>query len=679
MPISCKGSFYSDSGNSFQKGRDEQLDENEKRVPGTKQYEHDHRSKTVTKPQEQVIGKQRMLNILAVVIVVLFMTLLCILYRGNNRKKFVSQPLDKKKTLGTVKQHMATLQGLCNIGLRNGNGSPTENHFRQLATGSCNHHCLSGAGQYSQYKGLIMIDDNSVLSIIRTLAFRWGILIALTLTLSITASAQRQKADSLKALLPGKTDLERADIFYELAYAYGELDYRLAANYCDRSFHFAKLSGDSLRIVKAARIKASIFRRLEKMDSSICLGLEMLPIASRNHYHSEVKKILRGLSVANIFKANYDLGLQYNFELLRMTEQDHDSSEQQFALNNIGLIYYKLSDHKKALHYFLRALDANTSEGREQTKLLLNLSLCYSHLQDFLQAREYLRKSFDYSQSNGLIIEGLDARGTFYYFKGDLDSAETDYLHSYLLAKRANSERYQLMLAFELASTYIKRNQDQQARRYLYEAKSLTQKTAFKYEKLALYSQLAMLPERRGDQRKRVFHQEQYIYYYDSLYNRTMMNNVTKIESEFLERRNKNRITAQDQLLELHDQVIMRKRLLNILAAVIAALLMMLLYILYRSNNQKRFVNQLLDQKVKERTEMLEASCLMTKQMVDTHDAGVAKVLRDVKQQMATLSGLCDVGLKDGNGSLTEKHLRQIALVQKNVFEALDKNTAYTY
>lgn len=513
----------------------------------------------------------------------------------------------------------------------------------------------------------------SVVLITRAFAFRWAMLIVLTSILLITASAQQQKTDSLKTLLPGKTDLERADIFYGLAHAYGELDYRLAATYCDRSFHFAELSGDSLRMVKAARIKGSIFRRLEEMDSSIRLGLEILPIASRNHYNEEVKKILRGLALAYTYKGNYDLGLKYNFELLRLIEQDHDSSERQFALNNIGLVYYKLEDHKKAIHYFLRAVDASALEGPERTKMLLNISLSYSRQQDLLRAREYLQKSFGCSQSNELMIEKLHARGVFHYFNEDLDSAEADYLRSYLLAKRSNNERFQMVLAFELASTYFKRNQASQARRYLYEAALLVRKTPFKYEKLALYLQLSILSKTEGDQRKRVFHQKQFIDYYDSLYNRTMMNNLAKIEGEFQERSNKNRITEQEQLLELQDQVIRRQRILNILVVVTAVLLIMLLYILYRSNNRKRFLNQLLDQKVKERTEMLKASCLMTKRMVDAHDAGVAKILKGVKQQMATLSGLCVIGLRERNGSLTERHLRRIALVQKNVFQALDR------
>lgn len=492
--------------------------------------------------------------------------------------------------------------------------------------------------------------------------------------LPVLSFAQQQKTDSLKACLPGETDLERADIFYELAYAYGELDYRLAATYCDQSFRFAKRSGDSLRIVKAARIKASIFRRLEQMDSSIRLGLEMLPIASRNHYHEEVKKILRGLALAYTYKGSYDLGMKYNFESLRMIEQDHDSKEQGFVLNNIGLIYYKIGNHSKARQYFLRALEVNAGT-HEEPRIYLNLSLCCSYVRDFSNARKYLQKGFAHSQSNGqgtLAMEGLAASAIFHFLNASLDSAEMYYLRAYSLAKRMDSERFQLILTIGLAEVYLKRNEVSRAEQYLSEVKSLMQKTSFYHELTWLYYNLSELYKKTGDQRRRVLCQENYIHYKDSVYNRTVMN-MAKIESEFQERSNKNKISGQEQLLELQEQVIRRQRVLNILSVVVAVLLMTLLYIFYRSNNRKKFVSQLLDRKIKERTEMLEASCLMTKRMVDERDAGVAKVLGDVKQQMATLSGLCVTGQRERSGSFTERYFRRIALVQKNVFEALDR------
>src|SRR5687767_5699503 len=113
------------------------------------------------------------------------------------------------------------------------------------------------------------------------------LLLILMLFLVTSAVAQQRKIDSLKSLLPGDTDLDRADIFYELAYEYVDFIDTLGVQYGERSFQLAKKIGDSLRMVKAGRIKATAFRRLGEMDSALTLGLRILPMASQKHYNQE--------------------------------------------------------------------------------------------------------------------------------------------------------------------------------------------------------------------------------------------------------------------------------------------------------------------------------------------------------------------------------------------------------
>lgn len=495
--------------------------------------------------------------------------------------------------------------------------------------------------------------------------------------LTITSHAQQQRIDSLKALLPGKPDSVCTKILYELAYEYVDFNDSLGALYGARSFECARRIGDSLGMVKAARIRAAAFRRLEELDSSLRLGLEMLPIASRNHYNDEVKKILRGLALAYSFKANFDRGLQYQFELLRITEQDGDSAERAFALNNIGMVYMRLLNYKKALHYFHRSLAIDPPLYEiNMTTVLLNTSLCYSQLRDFEKAREYLQKGFDKSQSinvGTIAIEGLNVKGSFYLPKGDLDSAEIFFLRSFALAKDSPNERYQLVVIFNLAQVCLDRSQLFKAEQYLLEAESLLQKTPFRYEVRDIYSRLSILYKRIGNRHKRILSQEKYIQYSDSIFNRTTLSNLMKVESEFHERRNKARITQQEQVLALRDEVINRQQVVNILVSIVAALLITLLYILYRSNRQKKFTNQLLEQKVQTRTQALELSYTMFKQTLGAKEAVLTKTLSIVRQHLATLSGLCVVGLIETSGSTAEQCLQQLSREATHTLVILDQ------
>jgi tetratricopeptide (TPR) repeat protein len=492
-----------------------------------------------------------------------------------------------------------------------------------------------------------------------------------------TVAAQPQrKIDSLRSLLPGQTDEQRADIFYEMAYQYVDFVDTLGVQYGEKSFQLAKKIGDSLRMVKAGRIKDTAFRRLEEMDSAITLGLQLLSIAKRNHYNTEVKQILRGIGVAYILKGKYDFGLGYNFELLKVTEQDKDSVEMRLALSNIGLIYYKLANYRKALQYYHRALDVKSPlEKYPHTTALLNISLCYSMLKDSVRAREFLKKGIDSFQPpwhNTLMFEVLRACGVFHFYKGDLDIAEIYYLRSYSLAKVSGHQRNQLIVVFDLAETYFQRNKIPQVIKYLSEAESVMQDSPFGHELVWLYSSFFSFYKKTGDVKRMAFYQNKYIQLTDSIYGQRLTNNLMKIESDYLERKNKARIIEQEGLLTLKDEMIKWQTALNILIAIIAALLGSLLYVLYRSNRQRRSVNRLLELKVKERTAELEASYLILKQSFEEEDVAITETFMQIKGSAGVIKGLCTSGLETEHAE-PKKCLEEISRLTGRVSAVLNR------
>ena len=122
------------------------------------------------------------------------------------------------------------------------------------------------------------------------------ILLLLLILTAQNGSCQNPIIDSLESILPGKSDDQRIDILYELAYQYGDMDNVKSLEYGNQALKSAKKLGDSLRIVKAGRIKSYIYRRINEMDSSLILSSEILPIARRNKYTVELKSILNGLA-----------------------------------------------------------------------------------------------------------------------------------------------------------------------------------------------------------------------------------------------------------------------------------------------------------------------------------------------------------------------------------------------
>jgi tetratricopeptide (TPR) repeat protein len=511
---------------------------------------------------------------------------------------------------------------------------------------------------------------------LQCLALKIMVLLALQGVSGPVAAQSQRKIDSLKSLLPGKSDQERADIYHELAVAYSDVDYVLLVSYARQSFQCAKRTGDSLRIVRAGRSKAAAFRRLGELDSALTLGLEMLPIAMRNSYDQERKKILRGIALGYTFKADFASGLRYNLELLKITEQDNDSLEMRHALSNIGLIYYKLANHKKALQYYSRSLDVKSSFDKYPgTTTLLNMSLCYTVLGDFAQASEFLKRGLEACQPEcpgAFMTEWFFASGRLHYYKENLDSAEAYYLRAYSLAKNLGNERYQLVVARDLIDIYYQWNQASLAVPYLLEVEPIMERTTFDYDQMLLCKNVFSLYKKTGNDKKRAFYQEKCIQLVDSI-NNQLTNNLMKIESEYLERKNKARIAEQEQLLALKDQVIWWQNALNVLIGVITVLLIALLYILYRSNRQRKSANQLLDLKVKERTAALESSHLALKRSLEKEDRTVADTFIDLKKSTAAIKELCSLSLAvDASNAENKKCLHEIWTVTERVSLVLD-------
>ena len=128
----------------------------------------------------------------------------------------------------------------------------------------------------------------------------------------------------MKSSLNEENDSLTCDILYQIAYEYIDKDNQLGLQYAKQALNAAKEYGDSLRIVKAGRIKSLAFRRLGEFDSSMTLSMEVLEIARRQGYKSELKNILNALALVHTHSANYDKALNYYFQSLEIDDNDDE-------------------------------------------------------------------------------------------------------------------------------------------------------------------------------------------------------------------------------------------------------------------------------------------------------------------------------------------------------------------
>lgn len=509
-------------------------------------------------------------------------------------------------------------------------------------------------------------------------ARRFILTLSCLMLLCLHAEGQ-QEVDSLLQALQTSSKGEAVNINIELCYAYGESgDEQRALTHAKLAYSLAKELNDTLNIIKSGRLIGRSYKLFNKLDSSIYILTYILSIAKGSRFELEYGQLLNSLGSTYTFKASYAEAMKCHFESLSVMEKLDNKQWISISLFNIGLLYYKIEDHGKALEYFRRAyqLKQTIDYYTDVEILLIDIGLCYNNLGNFKKAEEYVKLALDACKTNctdGIKVQAEYAFGAVAFRQEKIALAESHFLQSYDLAKAINNKRFQFDNIVNLSGIYQKSNQFQKAEKYLIEGEKLVAEASCDLEIIKLYKQFFTLYEKIGDLKKMILYQEKYIHLKDSVYNENYTNSLMRVQANYLERENKARIAYQEQLLGLKDAVIVRQNWLNILAGMAGILLILMVYVLYMSNKQRKITNQLLDRKVAERTKELELSHEQLQKRLEEEDLTIEKTMADIKSAVATMKGLNSLALKQSIDSRDQEQVILLNVVIDQLVEILRK------
>lgn len=488
-----------------------------------------------------------------------------------------------------------------------------------------------------------------------------------------SAYSQDAKIDSLKKALENSSGKNRYDLLSNLAIELADKDNHNALRYAVEAREMATTLGDSAQIVKSSRIQAQILRRLDDLNAAIGILTSILPVAQRNNLSDEEKKILNALALSHTFRAEYDEALKYHFQSLVIREREGKKDEISITLNNIGLVYFKLKNYETAIRYYEKALNLKRemNDSFDLDRLLINLGLCYNQLTNYKQAREFIKEGLkvcDSTCSKIIQIEGKFGLGVSYFIEAERTNENTVYIpaktfffESYTVAKEADNKRWQLENLVYLSRIYIKLNEVQSANESLAEAESIGKSTEYNLLLIEIYRAFSDLFNKTKDYEQAASYQEKYIHLKDSIYSESLIENLTKVQTDYEERENIATIAAKEE-------VIKQQRDLNIAIAIIAMLAGLLVLVLQRSNRTIKRVNaqlseakevieeqnklledknKYLDKEVEAKTVDLERVNQSLKQVNDELDNFIYKTSHDIRGPLASLKGMCNVALMD--------------------------------
>lgn len=457
--------------------------------------------------------------------------------------------------------------------------------------------------------------------------------------------------DSLGLLLKDRSSSERYTILHQLTGEYFDIDIEAALVIARMAEKEAKKSGDSALIVKSARVLGKNLIRQGRIEEAISV---LLPIKDARNHPGELVAILNSLGVCQAYLGKWDEALGYYFETIAIAEKQSDSTYLSIGLKNLGLAYYKLKDYAKALPFLIQSYSIEKALDEINHMSPMNISLCYSNIRDYENARAYLMESVRLCGSQcptSSLVHVRYAMGCILLGEHKADSASIAFESSLKFARSANDSRMQLDNIYQLADLYKGKSDFFQAEKLLKEGEDIINNgIPFNVEKIKIYSSLAELYLGLKNFEKAAIYQSRYISLRDSIYDESLTTKLMKIESEYLARENQLKLAVQEERIILKEEMIRKQKALNIAITTLAITAVGLCIVLYRSYKTKKGLNELLEQKIRERTIALEEARNSLLISLNERDLLLKRVTKEFLNIAYTIEGLCYTGDQEGFG-----------------------------
>jgi len=492
--------------------------------------------------------------------------------------------------------------------------------------------------------------------------------------ISLQVLAQDHRAiDSLKRELTTKRDSLRYEILFDLFVQYARSNTDSAIYYSDLSLKSAFALGDSAKMAKSFHASGTTKAGAGRLREGINEMEIGLGIAKRNGFKDRTKFILNSLAVASTRAGNYDVALDYNFQSLKIREEEGDLASISISLNNIGLVYLEIGDYENALQYFKRSYDLQLETGNLDDIVIriTNIGYCYSGLGQYERAIEAHQEAFEIcGQTCGksMLVQVHNALGDGYHKIGKLDDAIGYYQKAISLSREIGAPRDETIGFRALSEIKLEQGIPELALQFLDSAQRIAESTDLKIELLENTLVFSKIYSALGDYKKSSSYQQKYIELNKEIFSGELIQKISRITSDYSERENLKTIAAKDQVLLLQEEVIARQRSQYFFIITITALIVGLAMVLYWSNRKQRRANAALaeakttierqnmllqdanhelEEKVIKRTQELHSSNESLRKVNEEMDNFIYKTSHDIRGPLASLKGICNVALMD--------------------------------
>ena len=419
-----------------------------------------------------------------------------------------------------------------------------------------------------------------------------------TLLLPLCSFAQPQTMiDSLRKLLPHKTDTALVNIYVEIAknHAY------LAANpdsmllYADK---VVSLSQD-LSYAKGLSVGHNLLGYVynwqgdwEKSNQAYLQALEMARVQSDTRGKVAV---LNNLGRNHFQHNQFQLALEYFLDALRVSETDSQvyRTHHLGILNNIAGVFSELKQPQQSKRYRLQALKGarKLDDQRLEIMAMINLVWDYRNLKQLDSAQYYANEVLDISRRQGLhdmLMRALTHKAIISLDEGKYELTLT---HTQELFDEADLATD----VFYLSGAYRNRawaldslQRKSEALNAAYQALPLAYQDGKAYSLVETHQLLYTLLKKNGQKAKALDHLEKYQHLKDSLYTLEKDQQINELQTRYETEKNQRTIETLAQKNQIQQLQLQRQRI-TLFSVIIGALLIAGLLYLY---NRQRILSE---------------------------------------------------------------------------------------
>ncbi len=471
-------------------------------------------------------------------------------------------------------------------------------------------------------------------------------------------TAQNNIDSLLNALDTEQSDDKKVNLLFSLSNEYFYSKPQKSIEYCSMADDITQkenFQNDSIKVAVDYCL-ATGYSILSDTTKAFYHYNKALDLAKKIPYQIMVVDAYEGMGITYSEMKVFDRAMENYKKSREVSIQINDTLRLTNTNNNIALGYLELKQFDQAQYYLEE--NYNLEKDLEKDNLgfqyfantLLNLGIVFYNKKELDRSLDYYQKALHIVDSLNIpymIMKSRSKIADVYKDKKMIEMAENYYHKAYEIAKEIGIKREISHNAFAIAKLEYEQKNYETSIQLSEEALRLIQETGSKEEVADIYQCLANNFEVIGQFKKSIAYHKRFEATRDSFINQER----TKIFAELDLRYQSDKKDAENQYLktvQLKNELVIRERTMIAIAVALGLCsLFFFTVLLHKQNQKKKIYNQVLEQKVSERTEYL----ISTNERLTNANQELERFAyitsHDLKEPIRSISGFATLIQKD--------------------------------